>query len=164
MTRSGGSSWLKNAYVLTAVAGFGLFAFSFVVLGLWPSRDASRTDFADTANRRLVRTASEQRGRQVYSREGCMNCHSQLVRFTDPRRPEVRAGEPGMGERRRFPPDVGDPAHRSGSRPRGWPKVTGLATRPSLESPVCRAGFGDARLPVVVRRLADPPAAWRSTW
>ena len=33
-----GFRWLKNAYVLTAGAGFGLFAFSFVVLGLWPNR------------------------------------------------------------------------------------------------------------------------------
>ena len=33
-----GFRWLKNAYLLTAGAGVGLFALSFVVLGLWPNR------------------------------------------------------------------------------------------------------------------------------
>ena len=112
-----GSSWLKNAYVLTAGAGFGLFAFSFVVLGLWPNRtleeQIARTEPAD----RTARTASEDRGRQVYSQEGCMNCHSQLVRFTED---DVRRFGPasrGVGERRRRPADVGNAAGRPGPGP-----------------------------------------------
>ena len=121
-----GFRWLKNAYVLTAGAGFGLFAFSFVVLGLWPNRtleeQIARTQPAD----RPARTASEARGRQVYSREGCMTCHSQLVRFTedDVRRfgPASQAWESGgdapqMWGTRRVGPDL---AREAGRKSRDW--------------------------------------------
>ena len=57
-----GFRWLKNAYVLTAGAGFGLFAFSFVVLGLWPNRtleeQIARTQPTDSSRpERLARSA-----------------------------------------------------------------------------------------------------------
>jgi DMSO/TMAO reductase YedYZ molybdopterin-dependent catalytic subunit len=55
--------WSKNAYALTAGAGVGRFAFSFVVLGLWPNGtladQIARTQPAD----RWARTASANRGR-----------------------------------------------------------------------------------------------------
>ena len=38
LEEAAGPGWLKNAYVLTAGAGIGLFAFSFVVLAVWPNR------------------------------------------------------------------------------------------------------------------------------
>ena len=140
-----GFRWLKNAYVLTAGAGIVLFAFSFVVLGLWPNGTLAdqvvRTQPAD----RWARTASEERGRQIYSQEGCMNCHSQLVHFTenDARRfgPASQAWEsisdaPQLWGTRRVGPDLA----ASGS------EVEGLAARPSLESAARRSGLGHAGL------------------
>ena len=121
-----GFRWLKNAYVLTAGAGLGLFVFSFVVLGLWPNRtieeQISRTGPAGG----LSRSESVVRGRQVYSREGCMNCHSQIVRFTDDdaRRfgPASQAWESGadtpqMWGTRRIGPDL---AREGGRKSRDW--------------------------------------------
>jgi cytochrome c oxidase cbb3-type subunit I/II len=121
-----GLQWLKNAYVLTAGAGVGLFGFSFIVLGLWPNRtlaeQVARTQPAD----RPSRTASEERGRQIYSQEGCMTCHSQLVRFIedDVRRfgPTSQAWESGsalpqMWGTRRIGPDL---AREAGRKSRDW--------------------------------------------
>ena len=121
-----GFRWLKNAYVLTAGAGIGLFAFSFIVLGLWPNRtlkeQIARTQPAD----RPDRTASEERGRQIYSQEGCMTCHSQLIRFCedDVRRfgPASQAWEssgdaPQMWGTRRVGPDLAREGER---KSRDW--------------------------------------------
>ncbi|MGA8350240.1 MAG: cbb3-type cytochrome c oxidase subunit II, partial [Isosphaeraceae bacterium] len=75
---------------------------------------------------RPARTASEERGRQVYSREGCMTCHSQLVRFTedDVRRfgPASQAWESGgdapqLWGTRRVGPDL---AREGGRKSRDW--------------------------------------------
>ena len=121
-----GVRWLENAYVLTAGAGFGLFAFSFVVLGLWPNRMLDEQVARTLPVDRAARTASEERGRQVYSREGCMNCHSQFVRFTedDVRRfgPATQAWEssddaPQMWGTRRVGPDL---AREAGRKSRDW--------------------------------------------
>ena len=121
-----GFRWLKNAYVLTAGAGFGLFAFSFVVLGLWPNRTLEEQIARTQPTDHPARTASEERGRQVYSREGCMNCHSQLVRFTedDVRRFglasqawESGGDAPQMWGTRRIGPDL---AREGGRKSRDW--------------------------------------------
>ncbi len=121
-----GFRWLKNAYVLTAGAGFGLFAFSFVVLGLWPNRTLDEEITRTQPTDRLARTASEQRGRLVYSQEGCTTCHSQLVRFTedDVRRfgPASQAWEshgdfPQIWGTRRIGPDL---AREAGRKSRDW--------------------------------------------
>jgi mono/diheme cytochrome c family protein len=120
---------LKNAYVLTAGAGFGLFAFSFVVLGLWPNRDLEEQIARTQPPARSALTESVERGRQVYSREGCLNCHSQLVRFSedDVRRfgPPSQAWEsdrdaPQLWGTRRIGPDL---ARESGRKPRDWQLV-----------------------------------------
>ncbi len=124
-----GLGWLRNAYVITAVAGLGAFLFSFVVLAIWPNRVMDR-QIADSrpANVRPL-SASETHGREVYSREGCMNCHSQLVRFTEE---DVRRfGQPGQaweGERdfpqmwgtRRIGPDLSRESRR---KSRDWQLV-----------------------------------------
>ncbi len=124
-----GFRWLKNAYVLTAGAGFGLFVLSFVVLGLWPNRTLDEQVARMQPIDRAARTASEERGRQVYSREGCMNCHSQFVRFTedDVRRfgPACQAWESGddapqMWGTRRVGPDL---AREGGRKSRDWQLV-----------------------------------------
>ena len=121
-----GLNWLKRGYTLTAVAGLGLFAFSFVVLGVWPN-ETLRTQIAATQPPdRTARTASEERGRQVYAREGCFLCHSQLVRFTedDVRRFgvasqawEADADVPQMWGTRRVGPDL---ARAGGRKSRDW--------------------------------------------
>jgi cbb3-type cytochrome c oxidase subunit I len=77
------ASWLKGAYVIIAVAGLGFFVVSFLVLAVWPNRVLER-EMAQTSPASVTGlTASEQRGRAIYGREGCVNCHSQLVRSTD---------------------------------------------------------------------------------
>ncbi len=121
-----GFRWLKNAYVLTAGAGIGLFAFSFVVLGLWPNRTLLE-QIAQTRPAGLrALSATEARGRAVYAREGCMTCHSQLVRFIedDVRRfgPASQAWEadgdlPQMWGTRRIGPDL---AREAGRKSRDW--------------------------------------------
>lgn len=78
-----GLAWLRQAYVITAVAGVGCFAFSFVILGIWPSQVLEREIEATTPTGTGSFSASEARGRRIFIREGCVNCHSQLVRSTE---------------------------------------------------------------------------------
>jgi cytochrome c oxidase cbb3-type subunit 2/cytochrome c oxidase cbb3-type subunit I/II len=78
-----GLAWLRNAYVITAVAGLGFFAMSFVVLAIWPNRVLDRQIAQTQPTNRLELSASELRGRHIYGREGCVNCHSQLIRSTE---------------------------------------------------------------------------------
>jgi cbb3-type cytochrome c oxidase subunit I len=119
-------SWLKSAYVLTGVAGFGFFLFSFVVLAVWPNEALEREIAATRPTGLPELTEREVRGRAVYGREGCLNCHSQLVRSTadDVRRfgPPSQAWEtekeyPQLWGTRRIGPDL---ARESGRRPRDW--------------------------------------------
>jgi mono/diheme cytochrome c family protein len=119
-------SWLRSAYVLTGVAGFGTFLFSFVVLAVWPNRTLEDEIAATRPPGLPGLSASELRGRAIYSREGCTNCHSQLVRTTaaDVRRfgPASQAWEqekefPQLWGTRRIGPDL---ARESGKRSRDW--------------------------------------------
>ncbi|MCE9562963.1 MAG: cbb3-type cytochrome c oxidase subunit I [Planctomycetes bacterium] len=121
-----GLNWLKRGYVLTAVAGLGLFAFSFVVLGVWPNQTL-KTQIAESRPvDSPARSPSEERGRLIYAREGCFLCHSQMVRFTedDVRRfgPASQAWEsdgdaPQMWGTRRIGPDL---AREGGRKSRDW--------------------------------------------
>jgi cbb3-type cytochrome oxidase subunit 1/mono/diheme cytochrome c family protein len=122
----GALPWLQSAYVLTGVAGFGCFLFSFVVLAVWPNQ-VLEAEIAASRPPDLPRPSdSELRGRAIYAREGCVNCHSQLVRSTadDVRRfgPPRRAWEtenefPQLWGTRRIGPDL---ARESGKRSRDW--------------------------------------------
>jgi cytochrome c oxidase cbb3-type subunit I/II len=118
--------WLKNAYVLTGVAGFGVFLFSFVVLAVWPNQTLEEVIATSRPTGLPALSESELRGRAVYGREGCLNCHSQLVRATtdDVRRfgPPSQAWEtekefPQLWGTRRIGPDL---ARESGKRSRDW--------------------------------------------
>lgn len=121
-----GVAWLRNAYVLTGVAGLGMFLFSFVVLAVWPNRELEER-IAETRPAHLPPpSAAEQRGRAVYVREGCINCHSQLVRSTesDVRRfgPPGQAWEgehdtPQLWGTRRVGPDL---SREGGKKSRDW--------------------------------------------
>jgi cbb3-type cytochrome c oxidase subunit I len=121
-----GLHWLQNAYVFTGVAGFGFFLLSFVVLAVWPNQTLEQ-EIAETRPPHLpTPTASEQRGRAIYGREGCLNCHSQFVRSTvdDVRRfgsPtqawETERDFPQLWGTRRIGPDL---AREHGRRSRDW--------------------------------------------
>jgi cbb3-type cytochrome oxidase cytochrome c subunit/mono/diheme cytochrome c family protein len=118
--------WLKSAYVLTGVAGVGFFVLSFVVLAVWPNEVLEQEIAASRPPGLPPLTASELRGRAIYGREGCLNCHSQLIRATadDVRRfgPASQAWEtekefPQLWGTRRIGPDL---ARESGRRSRDW--------------------------------------------
>jgi cbb3-type cytochrome oxidase subunit 1/cbb3-type cytochrome oxidase cytochrome c subunit/mono/diheme cytochrome c family protein len=117
---------LRSAYVLTAAAGVGCFALSFLVLAVWPNQTLEAEMAASRPDGLPGPSASEERGRAVYAREGCLNCHSQFVRMTmdDVRRFGVptRAWEaehdfPQLWGTRRVGPDL---AREHGKRPRDW--------------------------------------------
>jgi cbb3-type cytochrome oxidase cytochrome c subunit/cytochrome c2 len=80
MKRDGGRV-LRMAYVVAAVCGFGFFAMSVLLLGVWPGRVLEEQTRRMSPDHPLPLTASEQRGRLIYGREGCAYCHTQQVRF-----------------------------------------------------------------------------------
>jgi cbb3-type cytochrome c oxidase subunit I len=121
-----GLAWLRSGYWITAVAGVFLFLLSFLVLGLWPGLALQDQMAQDQPALLTGYSTGEQHGRQVYIREGCGNCHSQLTRLTaaDVRRFGVpsQAWEserdlPQIWGTRRIGPDL---ARESGRRPRDW--------------------------------------------
>lgn len=78
-----GPAWLRNAYGITAVAGLGFFVLSFAALAVWPNQ-ALEQQIAETRPADLpALSASELRGRHLYGREGCVNCHTQLIRSVE---------------------------------------------------------------------------------
>jgi cbb3-type cytochrome oxidase subunit 1/mono/diheme cytochrome c family protein len=120
------AGWLHGGYVITGVAGFGFFVLSFLVLAVLPNRVLDR-EMAESRPASLTGlSASELRGREIYGREGCLNCHSQLIRSTeaDVRRFGVasQAWEtandyPQMWGTRRVGPDL---ARERGRKSRDW--------------------------------------------
>ncbi|HEV3263602.1 MAG TPA: cbb3-type cytochrome c oxidase subunit I, partial [Gemmataceae bacterium] len=124
-----GLAWLHNGYVITAVAGVGFFMLSFLVLAVWPNRELDR-EMAEARPAGLPGLSdSELRGRAIYGREGCLNCHSQLIRSTedDVRRFGVatQAWEtsdefPQLWGTRRIGPDL---AREHGRKSRDWQLV-----------------------------------------
>ncbi len=72
----------RMAYLSAFVAGVGFFVFSVASLGVWPTRtlDQQARDLGPEVT--LALTASEERGRDIYAREGCSYCHTQQIRFT----------------------------------------------------------------------------------
>ena len=121
-----GFAWLHSAYLITAVAGIGFFLLSFYALAVLPNQELER-EIAQTRPSQLPEpSAAEQRGRLIYAREGCVNCHSQLIRKTedDVRRFGVpsQAWEyekdfPHLWGTRRIGPDL---ARTKGRRARDW--------------------------------------------
>lgn len=76
-----GIRWFKLSFVIAFVAGVGFFALSFIVLGILPGRTLEREVRASAPAMMPPLTASEERGRFIYAREGCAYCHTQQVRF-----------------------------------------------------------------------------------
>jgi mono/diheme cytochrome c family protein len=69
------------SYLAAAVGGIGFFAMSVLLLGIWPGQVLDRQIRTMSPAHPLPLTASEERGRLIYSREGCAYCHTQQVRY-----------------------------------------------------------------------------------
>lgn len=76
-------AWLRTAYGVMAIAGVGFFLVSFLVLAVWPNQVVQETIDSTRPRMARLRTQAEEHGRHIYIREGCANCHSQLIRFTE---------------------------------------------------------------------------------
>jgi cytochrome c oxidase cbb3-type subunit II len=72
---------LRMSYLVASVAGVAFFVMSVVLLGVWPGRVLEEQSRAMAPEYVLALTESEQRGREIYSREGCAYCHTQQVRY-----------------------------------------------------------------------------------
>jgi len=103
------------SYLVASVAGVAFFVMSVVLLGVWPGRVLEEQSRAMAPEHVLALTVSEQRGREIYSREGCAYCHTQQIRYlhTDMMRfgaPtlawETRLDYPHLWGTRRIGPDL----------------------------------------------------------
>ena len=75
--------FLRMSYLAAGVGGIGFFAMSVLLLAVWPGRVLER-QIRDTAPAHpLPLSASEQRGREIYGRDGCAYCHTQQIRYLD---------------------------------------------------------------------------------
>jgi cytochrome c oxidase cbb3-type subunit II len=80
MTRDTGR-FVRMSYLVASIAGVMFFAMSVVLLGIWPGRVLENQTRNMSPPHPLGLTVSEQRGRVIYSREGCAYCHTQQVRY-----------------------------------------------------------------------------------
>src|SRR5712664_1084210 len=72
-------SWtgrVRSAHVVIFGAGVGFFALSFLVLAILPGRELEKSIEQVAPVTMPALTASEQRGRVIYGREGCAYCHT----------------------------------------------------------------------------------------
>ena len=106
---------IRMAYVVASIAGVAFFVMSVSLLGVWPARTLAQQARAMSPERPLGLTASEERGRAIYGREGCAYCHTQQIRYVhaDQRRfgaPtlawETRFDYPHLWGTRRIGPDL----------------------------------------------------------
>ncbi len=116
----------RMAYLSAFVAGVGFFTFSIVSLGVWPARTLEAQALAESPEVVVALTASEERGREIYAREGCAYCHTQQIRFT--LADESRFGAPTLAweSRRDYPHMLGtrrigpDLSRATGTRSDDW--------------------------------------------
>lgn len=114
---------LRMAYLVAGVAGVAFFFMSVALLGVWPGRVLDEQTRAMSPERVVALTASEERGRVIYSREGCAYCHTQQVRLVDA--DIARFGAPTLAWETRF-----DYPHLWGTRRIGPDLARATATRP----------------------------------
>jgi cytochrome c oxidase cbb3-type subunit I/II len=91
---------LRMSYIVAAIAGVGFFAGSITLLGIWPERILSQQISATAPANALFATASEERGRDIYAREGCAYCHTQQIRYLEA--DIARFGAPSLAWESRF--------------------------------------------------------------
>ena len=74
------ASRFSYVYALIFGAGVGFFALSFLVLAILPGKELANEIKQAAPVTMPALTASEQRGRVIYGREGCAYCHTQQIR------------------------------------------------------------------------------------
>jgi cytochrome c oxidase cbb3-type subunit 2/cytochrome c oxidase cbb3-type subunit I/II len=133
------------AYLVASVGGVLFFGMSVALLGLWPKRVLDAQTAAMAPANALGMSASAQRGRLVYSREGCAYCHTQQVRYvaSDMARfgaPtlawETRLDYPHLWGTRRIGPDL---ARAAGTRSADWHFAHLFAPRTMVASSIMPA-------------------------
>jgi len=109
------TGWLSYAHVIAFGAGVGFFALSFLVLAILPGKELEDKIKQAAPLTMATLTASEQRGRVIYGREGCAYCHTEQVRslasdvqrFGAPTEPwETKYDYPQLWGTRRIGPDL----------------------------------------------------------
>ena len=100
---------LLMSYVVASVAGVAFFIMSVSLLGVWPGRVLAEQTAAMAPEHPLPLTTSEERGRDVYAREGCAYCHTQQIRYIEA--DIARFGAPTLAWETRF-----DYPHLMGTR------------------------------------------------
>ncbi len=107
--------WLSNAHVIAFGAGVGFFALSFLVLAILPGKELEDEIKQVAPVTMSMLSASEQRGRVIYGREGCAYCQTQQTRslavdvrrFGPPTEPwETKYDYPQLWGTRRIGPDL----------------------------------------------------------
>ncbi len=73
--------FVRMTYLVAAVGGLGFFALSMLLLGVWPGEALEEQIHQTSPAHPLPLSASEQRGRAIYAREGCAYCHTQQIRY-----------------------------------------------------------------------------------
>ena len=118
--------FVRMSYLVASVAGVVFFAMSVALLAIWPGRVLENETRRMSPAHPLGLSVSEQRGRVIYSREGCAYCHTQQVRYlhADMMRfgaPtlawETRFDFPHLWGTRRIGPDL---ARENGTRSEDW--------------------------------------------
>jgi len=118
--------WPSYAHVVAFGAGVGFFVLSFLVLAIIPGKELQDEIKQAAPVTMATLTASEQRGRVIYGREGCAYCHTEQVRSlaADVRRfgaPteawETRYDYPQLWGTRRIGPDL---SREFNLRPSDW--------------------------------------------
>jgi len=73
--------FLRMSYLVACIGGLGFFAMSVLLLGVWPGQVLEHQIQTMSPDHPLALSASENRGRAVYAREGCAYCHTQQIRY-----------------------------------------------------------------------------------
>jgi cbb3-type cytochrome c oxidase subunit III len=74
--------FLRMSYLVAGLGGVAFFVMSILLLGVWPGRALEEQIQQTSPTHPLALTSSEERGRKIYSREGCAYCHTQQIRYT----------------------------------------------------------------------------------
>jgi len=75
--------FLRMSHLAAVIGGVGFFAMSVLLLGVWPGRVLQEQIHASSPAHPLPLSAAEERGRLVYSQNGCAYCHTQQIRYLE---------------------------------------------------------------------------------
>jgi cbb3-type cytochrome oxidase cytochrome c subunit/cytochrome c2 len=73
---------VRMSYLVASLGGVAFFVLSVVLLGVWPGQVLEDETRRMSPEKPMRLSVSEERGRIIYSREGCAYCHTQQVRYT----------------------------------------------------------------------------------